>query len=91
MIDRAAGCMPDGTVFSIPDQDLLPEPFQPGTLSSKESHNIYLALPVISDVINEIQGCTAPVRVRSVTASPIPASVIFTLTKATNSQSVWGS
>ncbi len=56
MIDRAAGCMPDGTVFSIPDQDLLPEPFQPGTLSSKESHNIYLALPVISDVINEIQG-----------------------------------
>lgn len=26
MIDRAAGCMPDGTVFSIPDQDLLPEP-----------------------------------------------------------------
>ncbi|HAH8871785.1 type VI secretion system baseplate subunit TssK [Escherichia coli] len=56
MIDRAAGCMPDGTVFSIPDQDLLPEPFQPGTLSSKESHSIYLALPVISDVINEIQG-----------------------------------
>ena len=73
MIDRAAGCMPDGTVFSIPDQDLLPEPFQPGTLSSKESHNIYLALPVISDVINEIQ------------------SEIFTLTKATNSRSVWGS
>lgn len=56
MIDRAAGCMPDGTVFSIPDQDLLPEPFQPDTLSSKESHDIYLALPVISDVINEIQG-----------------------------------
>lgn len=56
MIDRAAGCMPDGTVFSIPDQDLLPEPFQPGILSSKESHDIYLALPVISDVINEIQG-----------------------------------
>ncbi len=36
MIDRAAGCMPDGTVFSIPDRDLPPEPFQPGTLSSKE-------------------------------------------------------
>lgn len=56
MIDRAAGCMPDGTVFSIPDQDLLPAPFQPGTLSTKESHDIYLALPVISDVVNEIQG-----------------------------------
>lgn len=56
MIDHAAGCMPDGTVFSIPDQDLLPVPFQPDALSSKESHDIYLALPVISDVINEIQG-----------------------------------
>lgn len=91
MIDRAAGCMPDGTVFSIPDQDLLPEPFQPGTLSSKESHNIYLALPVISDVINEIQGLHSAGQGTGVTASPIPASVIFTLTKATNSQSVWGS
>ncbi len=72
MIDRAAGCMPDGTVFSIPDRDLLPEPFQPGTLSSKESHNIYLALPVISDVINEIRGCTAPVRVRALPPHPYP-------------------
>ena len=68
MIERAV-LWPDGTVFSIPDQDLLPNLLQPGTLSSKESHNIYLALPVISDVINEIQGCTAPVRVRSVTSS----------------------
>ncbi|MFW0766227.1 type VI secretion system baseplate subunit TssK [Trabulsiella odontotermitis] len=56
MINRASGCMPDGTVFRIPDQDLLPAPFQPDDLATPESHNIYLALPVISDVINEIKG-----------------------------------
>ncbi|MBW9883829.1 type VI secretion system baseplate subunit TssK, partial [Escherichia coli] len=48
--------MPEGPVFSLPDQDLLPEPFPPGTLYTKGSHNIYRALPGISDVINEIQG-----------------------------------
>ncbi len=56
MIDRAAGCMPDGTVFSIPDRIRCRNLSSRGTLSSKESHNIYLALPVISDVINEIRG-----------------------------------
>lgn len=56
VIDSAAGCMPDGTIFSIPDQDLLPAPFQPKVLSTQESHDIYLALPAVSDVINEIQG-----------------------------------
>ncbi|KWW05998.1 type VI secretion system baseplate subunit TssK [Escherichia fergusonii] len=55
-IDHAEGCMPDGTVFSIPDQDLLPEPLEPKVLNTPESHIIYLALPVISDVINEVDG-----------------------------------
>jgi len=56
MLDKADGCMPDGTVFSIPDQDLLPVAYQPGDLSSPGSRDIYLALPAISDVINEIEG-----------------------------------
>lgn len=56
MIDRAAGCMPDGTVFRIPDQDLLPQPFQPRELTSPESHDIYLALPVAAHNISEVQG-----------------------------------
>ncbi|HEX4504026.1 MAG TPA: type VI secretion system baseplate subunit TssK [Scandinavium sp.] len=56
MIDRAVGCMPDGTVFSIPDQDLLPVPFVPDALATPESHELYLALPIMSGVINEIKG-----------------------------------
>ncbi|EAS1760436.1 type VI secretion system baseplate subunit TssK [Salmonella enterica] len=56
MIDRAAGCMPDGTVFSIPGQDHLPVAFQPFDLSKPGSHDIYLALPVVSDISCEIAG-----------------------------------
>ena len=29
MIDSASGTLPDGTVFSIPDQDALPDPLHP--------------------------------------------------------------
>lgn len=56
MLDSAAGCMPDGTVFSIPQEDQLPEPYQPRDLSRQGSHDIYLALPVISDITCEIEG-----------------------------------
>ncbi|MDE9612452.1 type VI secretion system baseplate subunit TssK [Citrobacter portucalensis] len=56
MIDRAAGCLPDGTVFRIPEQDLLPQPYQPRELTTPESHDIYLALPVATHNISEVQG-----------------------------------
>lgn len=56
MIDRAAGCLPDGAVFRIPEQDLLPLPFQPGELTTPESYDIYLALPVATHNISEVQG-----------------------------------
>ena len=56
MLDRATGCMPDGTVFSIPEQDQLPLPYQPVDLSRPGSHDIYLALPVISDITCEVEG-----------------------------------
>ena len=56
MLVSATGCMPDGTVFSIPGQDHLPAPFQPADLSGPGSHDIYLALPVISDITCEISG-----------------------------------
>lgn len=56
MLDNAAGCMPDGTVFSIPQQDQLPIPYQPLDLSRPESHDFYLALPVISNITCEIEG-----------------------------------
>ena len=56
MLDKAIGCMPDGTVFSLPDQDVLPSPYQPENLSSESSRTLYLALPATNDVINEIEG-----------------------------------
>lgn len=60
MLDGAAGCMPDGTVFNIPEQDQLPVPYQPADLSRPGSHDIYLALPVISEITCEIEGrCSA--------------------------------
>ncbi|EOM3211340.1 type VI secretion system baseplate subunit TssK [Escherichia coli] len=54
MIDSASGTLPDGTVFSIPDQDALPDPLHPQNFPDERSRNIYLALPVTSDVRNEI-------------------------------------
>ncbi|WBM70326.1 type VI secretion system baseplate subunit TssK [Buttiauxella sp. WJP83] len=56
MLDSAAGCMPDGTVFSVPEEDQLPTPYQPLGLSTPGSHDIYLALPVLSDITCEIEG-----------------------------------
>lgn len=54
MIDSASGTLPDGTVFSIPDQDALPDPLHPGSFPDEESRNVYLALPVASDVRCEV-------------------------------------
>lgn len=54
MIDSASGTLPDGTFFSIPDQDALPDPLHPQHFPDERSRNIYLALPVASDVRNEI-------------------------------------
>jgi len=53
-ISEAVGIMPDGTVFEIPYQDLLPKPIEIKNISTKQSAYIYLALPITNDVINEI-------------------------------------
>jgi type VI secretion system protein ImpJ len=55
-LNRAVGCMSDGTFFSIPDQDILPAPLLISELKSASSRDIYLVLPIISDVINEVEG-----------------------------------
>ncbi|EDU6202313.1 type VI secretion system baseplate subunit TssK [Salmonella enterica subsp. salamae] len=54
MIDSASGTLPDGTVFSIPGQDALPDPLHPKNFPDEESRNVYLALPVASDVRCEV-------------------------------------
>lgn len=54
MLDSASGTLPDGTVFSLPDQDSLPAPLHPDSFPDEESRNVYLALPVASDVRGEV-------------------------------------
>ena len=55
MIDSASGTLPDGTVFSIPDRDALPDPAAPATFSGREEAAISTSLcRSPSDVRNEI-------------------------------------
>lgn len=54
MLDSASGTLPDSTVFSLPDQDALPDPLHPDSFPDEESRNVYLALPVASDVRGEV-------------------------------------
>ncbi|WP_127959555.1 type VI secretion system baseplate subunit TssK [Serratia microhaemolytica] len=53
-LSAASGCMPDGTVFDIPHQDYSPKPLDVVKFSDANSRNIFLALPVQNDGINEI-------------------------------------
>lgn len=55
-INKAVGCLSDGTVFSIPDQDIVPAPLLVDNANSAASRDIFLALPMISDIINEVEG-----------------------------------
>lgn len=53
-IVAASGTMPDGTLFSIPYQDLAPTPIEITNTNDIAGNNIYLTLPLQNDVINEI-------------------------------------
>ncbi|MFU2315796.1 type VI secretion system baseplate subunit TssK [Rahnella sp. PCH160] len=55
-INKAVGCLSDGTVFSVPDQDIVPAPLLVENANSVASRDIFLVLPIISDVINEVEG-----------------------------------
>lgn len=55
-INKATGCLSDGTVFSVPDQDIVPVPLLVDNSNSANGRDIFLALPIISDVINEVEG-----------------------------------
>jgi type VI secretion system protein ImpJ len=52
-IESATGVMPDGTVFKIPQEDILPDTLKVED-SSFANQEIYLALPLRSDSILEI-------------------------------------
>ncbi|MGV7963436.1 type VI secretion system baseplate subunit TssK [Photorhabdus tasmaniensis] len=53
-ITEASGIMPDGTLFSIPHQDVMPQPLDVVSLHDSSSKSIYLALPIANDALNEI-------------------------------------
>ncbi|WP_387692249.1 type VI secretion system baseplate subunit TssK [Photorhabdus sp. RM71S] len=53
-IIEASGIMPDGTVFSIPHQDATPQPLDVVNIHENNSKDIYLALPIANDILNEI-------------------------------------
>ncbi len=52
-IERAKGVMPDGSVFNIPQNDVLPEPLDIVD-SSLVNQIVYLAIPLNSDSIIEV-------------------------------------
>ncbi|NDJ57422.1 type VI secretion system baseplate subunit TssK [Enterobacteriaceae bacterium 4M9] len=58
-LTSAQGIMPDGTLFDIPHQDLLPPPLDIGPIHEPGSRDIYLALPLLNDAINEIESTEA--------------------------------
>ncbi|MEQ2025936.1 type VI secretion system baseplate subunit TssK [Xenorhabdus szentirmaii] len=53
-ISEASGIMPDGTIFSTPSQDQLPKPLDIENINDLKSKDIYLALPISSDTIQEV-------------------------------------
>lgn len=52
-IVRAAGIMPDGTVFNIPFEDVQPRPLEIDG-DNYANQRVYLALPLINEAINEV-------------------------------------
>ncbi|AJA45566.1 type VI secretion system baseplate subunit TssK [Frischella perrara] len=53
-ITEALGIMPDGTLFEIPYQDIQPQPIEIKQLTTSESKNIYLALPIMNEALSEV-------------------------------------
>lgn len=53
-LTSATGIMPDGTVFDIPHQDLLPKPIDIVNANEVGGRDIYLAIPMVNDAIREI-------------------------------------
>lgn len=53
-IKDAAGVMPDGTVFSLPEQDILPQPIDIKNINEGDNNVIYLAFPLVNSTVNEV-------------------------------------
>lgn len=53
-ISSASGSMADGSVFDMPYQDNCPKPLDVINCNDAASRDIYLALPMLNDAINEV-------------------------------------
>ncbi|MFG1175225.1 type VI secretion system baseplate subunit TssK [Erwiniaceae bacterium CAU 1747] len=53
-LNAASGIMADGTVFDIPYQDHAPKPLDIVNCNDAASRDIYLALPMQNDALNEV-------------------------------------
>ncbi|WP_337075757.1 type VI secretion system baseplate subunit TssK [Aeromonas veronii] len=61
----ATGILPDGTVFNIPNDDVLPTPLEI-TDASVANQKVYLALPLSVSGVNEVnQGCQVATRLQA--------------------------
>jgi type VI secretion system protein ImpJ len=52
-VERAVGVMPDGTVFRIPEEDVMPDPLEIDD-ASLANQLVYLAVPLRSDSLMEV-------------------------------------
>ncbi|MEH6563484.1 MAG: type VI secretion system baseplate subunit TssK, partial [Marinobacter sp.] len=57
---RASGLFPDGTRFNLPQDDVMPEPLEIAD-ASVANQVVYLALPLGSDSLTEVEWPDAPV------------------------------
>lgn len=55
-VSAASGSMADGSVFDMPYQDNCPKPLDVLNCNDAASRDIYLALPMLNDAINEVVG-----------------------------------
>lgn len=59
-LSSASGTLADGTVFDIPFQDRAPTPLDVLNCSDAASREIFLALPMHTDAVNEIAEAQSP-------------------------------
>lgn len=55
-VSAASGSFADGSVFDMPYQDNSPKPLDVLSCNDAPGRNIYLALPMLNDAINEVSG-----------------------------------
>lgn len=53
-IKEASGVMPDGTIFSLPNQDVLPQPIDITSINEGDNNIVYLAFPLRNGSVSEV-------------------------------------